>query len=140
MPVSRGDFDLVLEEWHDAHRAFMNGDPGPVQAIWSHRHDVSVANPFGGAFRGWESVGHAIEQSVLTVGEGDVGDFEIVAMHVSADLAYVVQIEHYISKVHGTEVATPFSLRATMIFRPEGSAWKLLHRHADRNTSSQPSG
>ena len=139
MPASRADFDLVLVAWHDAHRAFMKGDSGPVQAIWSHGDDLSVANPFGGAFRGWARVRHAIEQSVLTVGDGDVGDFEVVAKHVSGGLAYVVQVEHYVSRAQETEVAAPFSLRATMIFRLEGRDWKLLHRHADRNTSPRPS-
>ena len=129
------DFDRVLADWHDAHYAFMKGDPESVKAIWSHENDVSVANPFGGAVRGWNEVGAAVDRSVLTVGDGDVGEFEVVAQHVATDLAYVVEIEHFSSRPEGAPEAVPFSLRATMIFRRESGAWRLVHRHADRNAT-----
>lgn len=128
------DIDCALRDWHDAHRAFMKGDPGSVKALWSHGDDVSVANPFGGAFRGWSRVGEVIDRSISTVRNGEVDEFDVMASHVGSDLAYVVQIEHYRSKADADGEAVPFSLRATMVFRPEGGAWKVLHRHADRTT------
>jgi hypothetical protein len=33
---------------------------------------------------------------------------------------------------------TPYSLRSTMIFRPEDGVWKVVHRHADPITTAQP--
>jgi ketosteroid isomerase-like protein len=125
------EFESVLHGWHEAHRAFMKGDPESVKGIWSHQEDVSVANPFGGVFRGWEQVAAAVDRSVSSVDDGVVGDFEVIAKHVSTDLAYVVQLEHYTSRAKTGE-QVPFSLRATMIFRREDGVWKLLHRHADR--------
>jgi ketosteroid isomerase-like protein len=49
-----------------------------------------------------------------------------------------VQIEHLESKVGEREEITPYALRATMIFRPEDGTWKVVHRHADPITTTQP--
>jgi ketosteroid isomerase-like protein len=57
---------------------------------------------------------------------------------VTADLGYVVQLEHLEAKVGGREEITPYSLRSTMIFRPEEGVWKVVHRHADPITTAQP--
>jgi ketosteroid isomerase-like protein len=48
-----------------------------------------------------------------------------------------VQIERPKAKVGGREEITPFTLRATMIFRPEDGEWKIVHRHADPITTPQ---
>jgi ketosteroid isomerase-like protein len=42
------------------------------------------------------------------------------------------------SKVAESEEITPYTLRATMIFRPEDGVWKVVHRHADPITTPQP--
>ena len=39
------DLDQVLERWHLAQDEFVKGNPEPVKQMWSHREDVSVANP-----------------------------------------------------------------------------------------------
>jgi ketosteroid isomerase-like protein len=57
---------------------------------------------------------------------------------VTPELAYVVQVEQLEAKVHGGEEITPYSLRVTMIFRPEDGEWKVVHRHADPITTPQP--
>jgi len=56
---------------------------------------------------------------------------------VTPELAYVVEIERAKAKVGGREDVTPDALRATMIFRPEDGAWKVVHRHADPITTVQ---
>jgi hypothetical protein len=33
----------------------VKGNPEPMQRMFSHREDVSLANPLGPAARGWES-------------------------------------------------------------------------------------
>jgi ketosteroid isomerase-like protein len=57
---------------------------------------------------------------------------------VTPELAYVVELEQLEAKVHGGEEITPYTLRATMIFRPEDGEWKVVHRHADQITTTQP--
>jgi len=41
-------------------------------------------------------------------------------------------------KFGGAEEMTPVSLRATTIFRREEGEWKIVHRHADPITTTQP--
>jgi hypothetical protein len=49
-----------------------------------------------------------------------------------------VQLERYEAKVGAREDITPYSLRSTMILRPEDGVWKVVHRHADPITAAQP--
>ena len=53
--------------------------------------------------------------------------------HVTVDLALLVEVERLRAKMGGREDATPVALRTTSVFRNEGGAWKLMHRHADRS-------
>jgi hypothetical protein len=46
------DLDQVLERWHPASDEFLKGDPEPVKKLWSHREDVTLANPYGPPVRG----------------------------------------------------------------------------------------
>ena len=50
---------------------------------------------------------------------------DLVATYVSNDLAVVVENERGKAKVGG-------------VFRLEGDAWKLVHRHADPITTPRP--
>ena len=54
------DFDEVLERFKLAGNEFMKGDPELVQELFSHREDVSLANPFGPPVRGWERVARLV--------------------------------------------------------------------------------
>jgi len=45
------DFDQVIEQSHLALGEFAKGTPEPLKNIYSHREDVSLANPFGPAMR-----------------------------------------------------------------------------------------
>jgi hypothetical protein len=69
--------------------------------------------------RGWEQVAKTTEHAASLRRDGRATGFEIVAKYVTAELAYVVQIERLEAKVGGREDITPYALRTTMIFRPE---------------------
>jgi ketosteroid isomerase-like protein len=130
------DVDQLLEQWHPASDEFLKGNPEPVKKMWSHREDVTLANPFGPPVRGWEQVAEVIDRAASQVRDGQLVSVEIVERHVSPELAYVVHIERPEAKIGGGEDITPFSLRVTMIFRPEEeSEWKIVHRHADPITT-----
>ena len=132
------DVDQLIERCQLALDEFMKGNPGPVQELFSHREDVSLANPYGPPVRGWERVAEVTEHAASLRRDGRATSFEIVAKYVTPALAYVVQIEHLESKVGEREDVTSYALRATMIFRPEDGIWKVVHRHADPITTPQP--
>ena len=39
--------DEVVEQHHLALGEFVKGDPEPLKMMYSHREDVTLANPFG---------------------------------------------------------------------------------------------
>jgi ketosteroid isomerase-like protein len=132
------DVDEVLEQYHLALDEFLKGNPEPVKKIWSHREDVTLANPLGPPARGWEQVRATMERAASNLRDGENVGFQIIERYVTPELAYVLEIEQAKAKVGGREDVAPSALRATMIFRPEEGSWKVVHRHADSITTPQP--
>jgi ketosteroid isomerase-like protein len=132
------DFDEVLQRFKLAANELLKGNPLPLQSVFSHREDVSLANPFGPPAHGWDEVAATMERAASNFRDGDIVAFEVVAKYVTPELAYTVWLEPQKAKVGGREDVTPFTLRVTMIFRPENGEWKVVHRHADPITTPQP--
>jgi ketosteroid isomerase-like protein len=132
------DLDEVLEQCQLALGEFVRGNPKPMQTTFSHREDVSLANPLGPPARGWEQVAATMERAASQVRDGEIVGFETVAKYVTPELAYVVWVERAEAKVGAREDVTPIPLRVTMILRPEEGTWKIVHRHADPITTAQP--
>ena len=133
------DVDELIERFHLAIDEFLKGNPEPTKRLFSHQEDVTLANPLGPPVRGWEQVAEVMEHASSISRDGELTSVETVAKHVTPELAYVVQIERPKAKLGGREDITPFTLRATMIFRPEEDGeWKIVHRHADPITTPQP--
>jgi ketosteroid isomerase-like protein len=70
--------------------------------------------------------------------DGRALGFEEVSRLVTAELAYLVEVEHYETKVGGSAETTAVSLRCTTVFRREAGGWKIVHRHADPITATRP--
>jgi ketosteroid isomerase-like protein len=132
------DVDQLIEQFHLASGEFLKGNPNPTQELFSHREDVTLANPFGPAVRGWDEVAKVSEHAASQVRDGEFVSAEIIEKKVTPELAYVVEIEQAKAKIGGREDITPFALRVTMIFRPEEGTWKVVHRHGDPLTMEQP--
>jgi ketosteroid isomerase-like protein len=132
------DVDQLIEQWQLAAGEFVKGNPEPVKMLWSRREDVTLANPWGPPVRGFDEVAKTIEHAASLRRDGEFVGSEIVAKYVTAELAYVVQLERAKAKVGGREDIVPIATRATMIFRPEDGTWKMVHRHADPITTAQP--
>jgi ketosteroid isomerase-like protein len=131
------DFDEALDHYHRAASEFVKGNPEPYKMVFSQREDVSLANPFGPVVRGWTQVAQTMERAASHYRDGEIIGFENVAKHVTADLAYMVEVERIKAKIGGREDATLLALRTTSILRPEEGTWKVVHRHADPITTVQ---
>jgi ketosteroid isomerase-like protein len=131
------DLDEVIEQYDLALDEFMRGDPEPVKKIFSHREDVTLANPFFPVGHGWEQVAERLERAASNFRDGEAS-FETVEKYVTPELAYLVRIERAKAKVGRSEELAPIALRVTSIFRPEDGTWKVMHRHADPITTAQP--
>jgi ketosteroid isomerase-like protein len=132
------DLDEVIERSHLTLGEIVKGNPEPLKIVYSHREDVSLANPFGPPVRGWEQAAATIERAASNYKDGEIVGFETVAKYVTPELAYIVEVERYKAKVGGGEELAPISLRVTSIFRREDGVWKIVHRHADPITTAQP--
>ena len=132
------DFDQALEQYHLVAAEFPKGNAEPYKRVFSHREDVTLANPFGPPARGWEQVGATMERAASQYRDGEWVSFENVAKYVTPELAYIVEIERFRTKIAGSEEVSPVALRTTSILRPEDGVWKVLHRHADPITEAQP--
>ena len=131
------DLDQVIEQYHQALDEFSRGNPDPVKESYSTRDDVAIANPFFPLTSGREQVVERLERSVQNFRDGEVG-FQNVVKWVSDELACIVELEEWRTKVGGREEVTPFTLRVTTLFRAEGGGWKVVHRHADPITTARP--
>ena len=136
--MSTFDFDEVVEHYHRALGEFVKGNPEPVMMMFSHREDVTLANPLGPVVRGWEQVAAAGERAASQFSEGESVGFEIVAKYVTPELAYIVEVHRGKARFGARQDIAPFALRLTTIFRPEDGTWKVVHRHADAITMAQP--
>jgi ketosteroid isomerase-like protein len=140
METPEMDLEQALEDCHAALDAFAKGNPQRVKAAFSHRDDVTLANPFGPAVRGWNQVSEALDYASSRFRDGEVTDVESIARYVTPDLASILELERWKAKVAGREDVSPFDLRVTSTFRREDDTWKLVHRHADPITTPDPDG
>jgi hypothetical protein len=126
--------DTVLGAIEDRTRTALNrlvaGDPEPFKALYSHEPDVTVFGGFGAYERGWEHVSQNIDFAASRFRGGHL-EIEPLGSGMSGDLAYTVWIERGTVVVEGRDEPGSLVVRVTHIFRREGAAWKLVHRHGD---------
>ena len=113
------DLDEVVEQYHVAIGEFMKGNPEPAKGMFSHRDDVTLANPRGVVAHGWKQVAEAMVRAASSRRDGEAMGFEVVGKCVTPELAYVVEVEQLKGRFGGGEDLVPYDLRVTMIFRPE---------------------
>ena len=128
--ITEQDLDELVERVRHATRALIQGDVRGYIELVDEAPDYTLMPPTGGPTR------HGSDRSPETIGaleqffggSGD-GDFELEQSYAGGDLAVLVGVERQHGTVAGVE--QDWSLRVTLVFRREGSGWRLAHRHAD---------
>jgi enamine deaminase RidA (YjgF/YER057c/UK114 family) len=90
------DVDKLIEHYQLATAEFVKGNPEPYKALFSHREDVTLANPFFPPVRGWEQVAETLERTAarLRDGEGNLigpGDRHAQARQTLENLALALE-------------------------------------------------
>ena len=129
----------LREAFHAAANAFARGDPEPAKSLFSHREDVTLANPFGPAVRGWDAVAAALDYASSRFSDGEVTEISNIASYAAPDLATFLDFERWRARVGGGDVSG-FDLRVTSTYRAEDGDWRIAHRHADPIATTDPSG
>jgi ketosteroid isomerase-like protein len=136
--MAADELETAIERYHAAAVDFVRGDPESYMAVWSRSDDVSVANPFDPVARGWAQAAETMERAASRWREGEVIGFERLAQVATGELAFILEIERYRAKIGGRAEISSVELRVTSVFRLEGGAWKVVHRHADPITTPRP--
>jgi hypothetical protein len=125
--------DMFLEWLRTQHRqagfALHNGDAGPKLALWSRDEPMTL---FGAIW--FEAVDADEARAALArLAEkfSDCTEYSehLIAYGVSGDMAYTVGHERASMRVDGEPRV--HHLRVTQVYRCEGDAWRVVHRHAD---------
>jgi len=128
--VTEAQLDELRELVAEATAAFFGGGMRRYFELVNHADDFTLMGPFGGeTVRDSANSDAQIDELQRFVQGGDA-TLEIVETYASGNLAVLVVIEHQ----HGVVGGAPpqdWSLRITLVFRREGAAWRLVHRHAD---------
>ena len=127
--------DDAIAKNHAALDAMVKGDSSGYVALLSDRDDVTWGNPFGPFARGRERVEATLASAAARMRGGRATDFDPIATYRAEGLAVVVEVEHAETRTDGAGAPSPAALRVTSVFRLEGDAWKLVHRHADPITT-----
>ncbi len=135
--MSAAEFDHVVAQYHAAAQEFIRGNPAPYKALFSRRDDVTLGNPFGPFGRGWQEISGIMERASAFYRDGEGFSAENLTTCVTPDLAYIVEIERFRTKVGGREEHASVALRTTTVFRPEEEGWKIVHRQADTVTAAR---
>jgi ketosteroid isomerase-like protein len=128
MPISH--VAELIQRSADANAALMRGDVDRYRALVPIARDFTLMAPVGGTpTRGsdmtreaWEAMGRFFRNGTL--------EQEVVQSYASADMIVLAIIERAHVEVGGLP-AQDWSLRVTLVYRREGTEWRLAHRHAD---------
>jgi ketosteroid isomerase-like protein len=128
--VTDADVNELVRRTAEAASAYICGDIRRYLTMIKHGDNYTLMPPYGGEpRRGFDDSEEALEATARNFRSGEA-DLELVQSYASGDMAVLVAIERQHGEVGGLP-DQDWSLRVTLVFRREGSEWRLVHRHAD---------
>ncbi|AYQ27851.1 MULTISPECIES: nuclear transport factor 2 family protein [unclassified Polaromonas] len=131
------DFDTFMKARQHAASAYVSGNATPLARIVALDSPATFMCPGGGAVHGAQEVWDRYAHDAGAFEEGGVSEFEILEMAAGDTVGYWTGFQKARVHMHGKPDAMPMKLRVTEVFRVEGDAWKLVHRHADMLAEEQ---
>ena len=128
--VTDADVDELIDLMAEAASAFIGGDVRHYFSLMKHTDDFTLMSPTGGDTTHGSDVSDAEMDEMERFFQSGEATLEVIETYASGDLAVLVAVE----RQHGVIGGRPhqdLSLRVTLVFRREGSEWRLAHRHAD---------
>ena len=114
----------------EANAALMRGDVDTYRALIQHADDFTLMSPFGGTPTRGSDLTDERREAIGRFFRNGTFEQELVQSYASADLVVLAIIERCHVEAGGLP-AQDWALRVTLVFRREGSEWRLAHRHAD---------
>jgi ketosteroid isomerase-like protein len=129
-PISDGDVAALVSLMAEAASALIRGDVRTYAALMHHAPDFTLMAPFGGEPRRSFDESEESLAALERYFQGGEAELDVFETYASGEIAVLVAIERQHGKVGGLP-DQDVSLRVTLVFRREGSGWRLVHRHAD---------
>ncbi len=130
----------AIARLHAAIARVAMGDVTAIKALYSHTADATSFYGWGGYEKGWDAVSTRWTWAGQQFKGGTV-TYQNVSTVVTPAMFYATDIETFrMTAMAGIDGPTGWSNRVTHIFRLEGGAWRLVHRHGNRlETQFEPS-
>ena len=121
----------LIEQTAEAASALIRGNVRRYLTLIRHADDYTLMAPSGGEpRRGFDDSDQAVDALAEYFRGSGEAELEIFESYRSGDLVVLVAIERQHGEVGGLP-DQDWSLRVTLVFRREGTGWRLAHRHAD---------
>ena len=119
----------LIELSRESNAALLRGDGERYFAMINQAPDFTLMSPFGGKpTRG--AISHERMKEIGKFFKNGSLEQQLVQAYSSRDMIVLATIERAHVQV-GELPAQDWALRVTLVYRREGSAWRLVHRHAD---------
>ena len=127
--ATRETADHLVKLSADANAALMRGDGRRYLELVACSEDFTLMSPFGGkpshgfySVERMEEIGRFFRNGTL--------EQELVQAYAAESMVVLATIERAHVEVGGLP-AQDWALRVTQVYRRDGKAWRLVHRHAD---------